>query len=86
MPEIRPMCDLRDTNAISRLCHIAAEPVFITKNGRQDLVIMSNEEFERRCAQEEIYAKLLEAEDDVVRGDLLDASDVFGAMRAKYEY
>ena len=47
---------------------------------------MSNEEFERRCAQEEIYAKLLEAEDDVVRGDLLDASDVFGAMRAKYEY
>ena len=86
MPEIRPMRDLRYTNAISRLCHTAAEPVFITKNGKQDLVIMSNEEFERRCTREEIYAKLLEAEDDVVRGDLLDASDVFGAMRAKYEY
>ena len=86
MPEIRPMRDLRDTNTISRLCHTTAEPVFITKNGRQDLVIMSNEEFERRCAREEIYAKLLEAEGDVARGDLLDADDVFGAMRAKYEY
>ena len=47
---------------------------------------MSNEEFERRCAREEIYAKLLEAEADVSRGDLLDASEVFAAMRAKYEY
>ena len=88
MPEIRPMRDLRDTNAISRLCHTTAEPVFITKNGRQDLVIMSNEEYERRCAREEIYAKLLEAEGDAARGDLylLDADDVFSAMRAKYEY
>lgn len=86
MPEIRPMRDLRDTNAISRLCHATSEPVFITKNGYQDLVIMSNEEFERRCAREEIYAKLLEAEGDVARGDLTDADDVFSTMRAKYEY
>lgn len=86
MPEIRPMRDLRDTNAISRLCHTVAEPVFITKNGYQDLVIMSNEEFERRCAREEIYAKMLEAEGDLRRGDLLDGAEVFSAMRKKYEY
>lgn len=86
MPEIRPMCYLRDTNTISRLCHATSEPAYITKNGYQDLVIMSNEEFERRCAREEIYAKLLEAENDVARGELLDSDDVFSAMRAKYEY
>ena len=86
MPEIRSMRDLRDTSAISRLCHTTAGPVFITKNGRQDLVIMSNEEFERRCTREEVYAKLLEAEGDMARGDLLEADDVFRAMRAKYEY
>ena len=86
MPEIRPMRDLRDTNTISRLCHTTAEPVFITKNGRQDLVIMSNEEFERRCTREEVYAKLLEAEGDMARGDLMEADDVFRTMRAKYEY
>lgn len=86
MPEIRPMRDLCDTNAISRLCHATSEPVFITKNGYQDLVIMSSEEFERRCAREEIYAKLLEAEGDVARDNLTDADDVFSAMRAKYEY
>ena len=86
MPEIRSMRDLRDTSAISRLCHTTAGPVFITKNGRQDLVIMSNEEFERRCTREEVYAKLLEAEGDVARGDLMEADDVFRTMRAKYEY
>lgn len=86
MPEIRPMRDLRDTNAISRLCHTVSEPVFITKNGYQDLVIMSNEEFERRCAREEIYAKLLEAEGDLRHGDLLDGAEVFSVMRKKYEY
>ena len=86
MPEIRPMRDLRDTNTISRLCHTTAEPVFITKNGRQDLVIMSNEEFERRCAREEIYAKLLEAEGDAARGNLL-ARKGYRALtiRKKYE-
>lgn len=86
MPEIRSMRDLRDTSAISRLCHTTAGPVFITKNGRQDLVIMSNEEFERRCTREEVYAKLLEAEGDMARGDLMEADDVFRTMRAKYEY
>ena len=85
MPEIRPMRDLRDTNAISRLCHTTAEPVFITKNGRQDLVIMSNEEFERRCAREEIYAKLLEAEGDVARGDLL-ARKGYRALTIRKKY
>lgn len=86
MTEIRPMMDLRDTNAIFRRCHAASEPVYITKNGYQDLVIMSNEEFEHRCTREKIYVKLLEAEIDVACGELLDSEDVFSAMRATYEY
>ena len=43
MPQIRPITDLRNTNEISDLCHARREPVFITKNGYGDLVVMSIE-------------------------------------------
>ena len=45
MPQIRPITDLRNTNEISELCHARREPVFITKNGYGDLVIMSMETY-----------------------------------------
>ena len=47
MPKIRPITDLRNTNEISEICHSQSEPVFITKNGYGDLVIMSIETYER---------------------------------------
>ena len=46
MPQIRPITDLRNTTEISELCHAKSEPVFITKNGYGDLVIMSMETYE----------------------------------------
>lgn len=50
MPQIRPITDLRNTNEISELCHARREPVFITKNGYGDLVIMSMETYEALTA------------------------------------
>lgn len=81
MPDIRSMRDLHDTSAIQWLDRSVSP-----KNGRQDLVTMSTEEFERRCTREEVYGKLHEAEGDMSRGDLLEADDVFRARRAKHEY
>lgn len=49
MPQIRPITDLRNTTEISELCHAKNEPVFITKNGYGDLVIMSMETYESLC-------------------------------------
>ena len=46
MPQIRPITDLRNTNDISEMCHSVREPVFITKNGYGDLVIMSLETYD----------------------------------------
>ena len=46
MPQIRPITDLRNTNEISDVCHSRREPVFITKNGYGDLVVMSIETYE----------------------------------------
>ena len=48
MPTIRPSADLRNNyNEISRICHETQEPVYITKNGTNDLVILSNEAYEK---------------------------------------
>ena len=69
MPKIRPISDLRNNaNEISEFCHNAREPVFITKNGVGDLVVMSIEVYERQQAQLELYAKLAEAEAEIANG------------------
>ena len=46
MPQIIPIKDLKNTSDISDLCHTSQEPVFITKNGYGDMVIMSMETYE----------------------------------------
>ncbi len=63
MPHIRPVSDLRNNFAdISRIVHETAEPVFLTKNGHGDMVVMSIEAYERNLFETEIYLKLKEAE------------------------
>ena len=65
MPRIRPISDLRNQAAeISELCHRTGEPVYITKNGRDDLVVMSVAAYERDQARLELYRLLDEAEAD----------------------
>jgi prevent-host-death family protein len=69
MTNIRPISDLRNNaNAISEFCHTQREPVYITKNGVGDLVVMSLELFERQQATLELYGKLAESEAEIGRG------------------
>ena len=85
MPHIRPITELRNTNEISELCHKLAEPIFITKNGYGDLVIMSIETYERKLALVEVYKKLAEAEAQIKEGvPLLDGDKVLNEVRSKY--
>jgi len=84
MPTIRPISDLRDTNKISELCHSQKEPVFITKNGYSDLVIMSAKTYERQLALLEVYQKLTEAEEQRTAGiPNVPGKEVFNRMRKK---
>jgi prevent-host-death family protein len=70
MPIIKPISDLRNkANEISRLCHETGKPVFITKNGEGDLVVMSLAAYEREQARSELYGMLAAAEADVAAGD-----------------
>jgi len=66
MPNIRPISDLRNnSNEISEFCRTSREPVFITKNGVGDMVVLSIEMYERQQAQLELYAKLAEVEAEI---------------------
>lgn len=69
MPSIRPISDLRNSaSEISDFCHMTREPVFITRNGSGDMVVLSIEEYERRMALIELYSKLAEAEEELADG------------------
>ena len=68
VPTIRPISELKNTTSISNLCHEVKEPVFITKNGYSDLVIMSIDTYERKMALQEVYNKLDEAEEQLALG------------------
>jgi PHD/YefM family antitoxin component YafN of YafNO toxin-antitoxin module len=57
MPAIRPSADLRNKyNEISDLCHEYREPVFITKNGKGDLAVMSMETYEFLTGKLQLYS------------------------------
>ena len=85
MPVIRPISDLRNSsNEISEFCRSAREPVFITKNGVGDMVVMSIEMYERQQAQLELYVELSKAEAAKDSGDKgKDFFDVAKSARKK---
>ncbi|MCL1847936.1 MAG: type II toxin-antitoxin system Phd/YefM family antitoxin [Coriobacteriia bacterium] len=59
MPTIKSSTDLRNSyNEISTFCHESREPVFITKNGRGDLAVMSIETYEMLNSKLEQYRLL----------------------------
>ena len=85
MPEIIPIRDLKNTNAISQRCHETAEPIFVTKNGYGDMVIMSMEAYEDLIKTVQIDAVISEAEQEFVAdGVLLDAKESLSALRRKH--
>jgi prevent-host-death family protein len=63
MTIIKPISDLRNKfNEISEICHKEGEPIYLTKNGKGDLVVMSISAYEKREAMLELYQKLSIAE------------------------
>ena len=55
MPQIIPIKELKNTSEISDLCHKTDEPIFVTKNGYGDMVIMSIEKYESTLKKLEMY-------------------------------
>ncbi|MDW7659519.1 MAG: type II toxin-antitoxin system Phd/YefM family antitoxin [Bacillota bacterium] len=85
MPQIVPIRDLKNTSKISELCHNSDEPVYITKNGYGDMVIMSIETYEKALFLLDAYRKIDEAEQDVKDGKIKDAVSSLQDLKQKYE-
>jgi len=80
---IRPVSDLRNNFAdISKTVHETAQPVFLTKNGFGDMVVMSMDAFSNMQFESEVYFKLLEAEREAEHNNKRYSSkDVLKAMK-----
>lgn len=82
MPNIRSSADLRNHyNDISKFCHEYDEPVFITKNGKGDLAVLSMEAYEQMVGRFELYGLLQEGLEDVVQGRVSPAKEALGKLR-----
>lgn len=84
MPVIVPVRDLKDTNRISDLCNREMRPIFVTKNGYGDMVIMSMAYYEQALGRDAVYAKLAEARADIAAGRVKPMTDVMSRMRGKF--
>ena len=84
MPQIIPIRDLKNTSEISAMCHQTDEPIFVTKNGYGDMVIMSMEVYEKSLFLHNITQKLNEAEDQIEKGEVTDAKSSLKKLRGKY--
>ena len=84
MPHIVPIRDLKNTTAISNLCHESKEPIFVTKNGYGDMVLMSMETFEKSSFYNKLYSQLAESEADLKSGRVSDVDDAISDIRKKY--
>lgn len=82
MPQIRPITDLRNTTEISEFCHASREPLFITKNGYGDLVVMSIETYEEMMETARAGAAISDAgQEYAADGVLLNARKVLSSLR-----
>ena len=85
MPQIRPITDLRNTNEISEICNSRKEPIFITKNGYGDLVIMSIATYESMLELSATDSSIAEAEAKyAANGKLHDAKEALQFLRRKH--
>ncbi|WP_103568635.1 type II toxin-antitoxin system prevent-host-death family antitoxin [Campylobacter concisus] len=85
MPQIVPIRDLRNTNEISQLCHAKDEPIFVTKNGYGDLVVMSMKTYESLTKISDIDNAISSSEAKIKdEENLLDAKDALKSLHGKY--
>lgn len=84
MPTIRSSADLRNSyNEISIFCHNYSEPVFITKNGKGDLAVMSIEAYENLVGKFELYGLIQEGLTDIAEGKTRPFSEAMSDIRSR---
>jgi prevent-host-death family protein len=86
MPSIRPSSDLRNSyNQISEYCHTYNEPVYITKNGKGDLVVMDINTYEKLVGRFELNTLLDQGLEAVKQKDYKNADEFFDELERRYK-
>ncbi len=82
--QIIPIRDLKNTREILWMCKESDGPIYITKNGYGDMVIMSIEVYKEKMFMLDVYDKLMAAEEQIQAGKTLDAESSIESIRKKY--
>nr|DAI09308.1 MAG TPA: antitoxin [Caudoviricetes sp.] len=84
MPRIIPIKDLKNTADITRTCMESNEPIFITRNGYGEMVLMNMKLYEQTMAKLHVASLLNESLDEVENGAaLLDGDELFNELRKR---
>lgn len=87
MPKIQSSTDLRNNyNAISNFCNETDSPVFVTKNGRGDLAVMSIRAYEQLVSKKELYVLLDKSEEDLVAGRTKPFKEAMSNLREELSH
>ena len=85
MPTIIPIRDLRKTSELSELAHKKQEPIYVTKNGYSDLVVMSSEFYEHLVQSNKIDQAIYGAEKEITEGaEPIALEDAMEGLNKKY--
>lgn len=86
MPQIIPIKELKNTSEISDMCHKSEEPIYVTKNGYGDMVIMSMEIYERTMRQLAVYRDIELSERQIENGQVKAARAALSEMSQLENY
>lgn len=85
MPQIIPIKELKNTSNLSQMVRETYEPIFITKNGYGDMVLMSMEYYENEIKKEKIYRELAASENNISDGKVANAREGIESLKVKYD-
>ena len=84
MPQIIPIKALKDTRSVAELCQNSEEPIFITKNGYGNMVIMSMATYEKSILLQDVFTKIDIAEREIAEGKVKNARQSLHTLRQKH--
>lgn len=84
MPQIIPIKNQKNTSDISEMCHCTDEPIFVTKNGYDDMFIKSMETYEYKMKRIKIYEDIEASERQIKEGKVKNARRSLSSMRERY--
>ncbi len=80
MPMVMPIQKLENPTYVSAVCRESKNPIFISDNGSEDMVLMSMDQYRKTLAKIEIYTRIEESESSIAAGDEMDAYEHLNSL------